>query len=125
MSLKKIQDKMLKRAKMISSNKKGQLGMNTVKAFMIIILTVAIIAFAIVIAMGTLNDANVLTQGTLAANQTTNILNNVSEGVASFFSDSKTWFTLLSVVVIILIISIVIFAVSRFGGAAGGGGVSA
>ncbi len=95
--------------------KKGQLGMDVAKGFVLAILTLAVIAFAVIIALDSLQNTSVST------GQTGAIVNNVTVGVATFFSNATTWFTLLAVVVIILIISVVIFAVNRFGGSAGGG----
>ena len=90
--------------------------LETVREFMLILLVLAVIGFAIVIALATLDNTNVLTAGSYEANQTTNILRNVSGGVSEFFDDTGTWLTLLSVVVIILIIAVVILAVNRFSG---------
>jgi len=100
-------------------NKKGQVGLDTAKAVMLTLLTMGIIAFAIIIAMGTLNDSNVLTTDSYEDNQTSDVLNNISGGVAGFFDNVPTWFTLLSVVVIIAIIALVIIVVGRFGGNSG------
>jgi len=100
----------------LRKDKKGILGLDTAKAFILFILVTAILGFAAIIALSTLNDAGILTTGSEEANQSTNVLQNVSTGISGFFSNASTWFTLLSVVVIILIIGVVIFAVSRFGG---------
>lgn len=102
-------------------NKKGQVGLDTAKAVMLTLLTIGVIAFAIIIALASLKNSGSLTAGSTEKNQTDNILNNITAGTASFFSNTTTWFALLSVVVIILIIAIVIFAVNRFGGQQGGG----
>ena len=103
--------------------KKGQVGLDTARAVMLTILVLGVIGFAIIIAMSSLNDSNTLTTGSIEANQTTNVLRNVSGGVEEFFSNTVTWFSLLAVVVIILIIAIVIIAVNRFGGGGRGGGL--
>lgn len=102
--------------KLLKKDKKGVMGLETVREFMLILLVLAVIGFAIVIALATLDDTNVLTTDSYEDNQTTNILRNVSSGVSEFFDDTGTWLTLLSVVVIILIIAVVILAVNRFGG---------
>ena len=91
-------------------NKKGQVGLETGKAVMLALLTLGVIAFALLIAMNSLNSTSV------ATTDTTNIFGNITGGVTSFFSNAGTWFSLLAVVVIILIVAIVIFAVNRFGG---------
>ena len=102
-------------------DKKGVLGLETAKAFIILILTLAVIAFAVVIALSELNDTSVLTSGSQADNDTDNIINNVTGGITDFFSNAGSWFSLLAIVVIILIIAIVIVTVNRFGGSAQGG----
>ncbi len=101
--------------KLMLKNKRGVLGLDTARQFILLILTVSVIAFAVVIALGTLNNTNILEAGSLEANQTTNVLRNVSGGVERFFQDATTWFILLSVVIIILIIAVVVVAVGRFG----------
>ena len=89
---------------------KGVLGLDIAKSFIIAILTLGVIAFAIVIAMAQLNSSSVSTT------DTTSIFGNISGGVTSFFSNAGSWFALLAVVIIILIVSVVIVAVNRFGG---------
>jgi len=101
--------------KPIVKDKRGVAGLDTAKAFMLTLFTLAIVGFALLIAMSSLNNSDAGT------NATQSVLNNVSDGVTSFFGDATTWLALLSVVVIILIISIVIFAVNRFGGNGGEG----
>ena len=101
-------------------NKKGVLGLDTAKAFILAILTIAVIAFAVIIALSELDDTNVLTSGSKEANDTTNVLNNVTTGVADFFSNAPTWFSLLAITIIIIIIGLVIIVVNRFGKGSGG-----
>jgi len=110
---KQIEDKMM--------NKKGQVGLDVAKSVMLTLLIIGVIAFALIIALASLNDTNVLTSGSLEANQTSAVLQNITSGTSSFFSNTTTWFSLLAIVVIILIIAIVILAVNRFG--RGGGGL--
>lgn len=104
-----------------SMNKRGVVGMDVAKAFMLIILTIGVIAFAVIIAVANLNSSTVLTSGSYEKNQSTNIFNNITGGLGTFFSNTGTFFTLLAVTVIILIIGLVIFAVNRFGGGSSGG----
>lgn len=101
-------------------SKKAQVGLDTAKSVFLTLFVIAIIGFAIIVAMSSLNNSNVLTANSLEKNQTTSVLNNVSTGVSTFFGNTGTWVSLLAVVVIILIIAIVIFAVNRFGGGRGG-----
>jgi len=99
--------------------KKGILGLDTVKAVIIALLTLSVIAIACFLALVSLQNANIFTAGSNAANQTNNIINNVTSGTTGFFANVPTFFTLLGVVVLILIIAIVIVAVTRFSPGAG------
>jgi len=90
--------------------RKGQVGLDVAKAFMLGILTLGVIAFAIIIAINSLNSS------TVSTNATTGILNNISSGTSSFFANAGTWFSLLAVVIILLIIAIVLIAVNKFSG---------
>ena len=100
-------------------NKKEVLGLEIAIGFVLSILTLAIIIFAVIVALSTLNNANVLT-GT-AATDASNVLTNVTAGTSNLMSNAVTWFSLIAVVIIILIISVVIIAVKKFGGQTGGG----
>lgn len=100
--------------KLKTMNKKGVFGMDSAKAFILAMLTIGVISFAVLIAMSQLNASSASTAAT------TNVFNNISSGVESLFSNAGTWFSLLAVVILILIISVVIFAVNRFGGSSGG-----
>ena len=97
-------------------NKKAVLGLDTVKAVMITFLILAVIGVSVILATVSLRDSNIFTSGSTEQNQTTYIVNNISSGLVSFFSNTGTIFAILVVVVIILAISIIIAAVSRFGG---------
>jgi uncharacterized membrane protein YjgN (DUF898 family) len=98
---------------------KGILGLNTVKAFIVVLLSLAIIAVVTLIVLGAILNANISPSGSAAANGTETIISNVSTGITNFFGNSLTYFALLGVVVIILIISLVVVVVNRFGGSTG------
>ena len=102
-------------------NKKGQLGLDTVKAVMIAFLIMAVIGVAIVLALVSLKNSNIFATGSQEYNDTADITSNVSSGITSFFGNTGTIFAILVVVVIILAISIIIAVVSRFGGGRTGG----
>jgi len=93
----------------IKFNKKGALGLDVAKSFVMALFTLSVIAFGLLIAMNSLNTSSASTTAT------TNVLANVSEGTETLFSNAGTWFSLVAVVVIILIISVVIMSVNRFG----------
>ena len=100
--------------KIVKMDKRGQVGLDTAKAVMLALMTLGVIAFALIIALNQLNSTSVATA------QTTSIVNNITGGTASFFGNTATWFALLSIVIVILIVSIVIYAVNRFGGGSSG-----
>jgi len=96
--------------------KKSILGLNTVKAFIIVLLSLSIIGVVTLVVLGAIQSANISTAGSTAYNGTAGITANVSAGIISFFNNAGTYFSLLGVVVIILIISLVVVVVNRFGG---------
>lgn len=96
--------------------KKGILGMETVKAVLISLLVLAVIAIAVFLALVSLRDSNIFAAGTQEKNQTDVIIGNITYGTTKFFANVPTFMTLLGVVVLILIIAIVIVAVMRFEG---------
>jgi len=105
-----------KRIEKFRMDRKGQVGLDIVTRVFLALFTLAVIGFAVIIALSSLNNSNALTAGSQEANESTAVLLNVTAGTAEFFSNTTTWLTLLSVVVIILIIAIVIIAVRGFSG---------
>ena len=101
-------------------DKKGQLGLDTVRSVMTAFLVLSVISVAIILALVSLRDSNIFTAGSNEQNQTTDIVSNVSAGLTDFFDNTGTIFSILVVVVIILAIAIIIVAVSRFGGSRSG-----
>lgn len=97
-------------------NKKGVLGLTTVRDVMILILIIAVIGVSVILALVSLRDAGIFTADSLEDNQTDNIVANISEATSDFFTNTGTIFSILVVVVIILAIAIIIAVVSRFGG---------
>jgi len=96
-------------------DKKGVLGLNTVREVFTAFLILAVLGIAILLALVSLRDANIFTSGSRAMNDTTNIVGNVSGGLVTFFESTGTIFAILIVVVIILAIAIIIAVVSGFG----------
>ena len=92
----------------IKKDEKGVFGLNAVQQFFVIILGIALLAFVIVIIMGTLQSADILEDGSLADNQTNAILGNVSEGVTGFFSSITPVYSILAVLVIILVLVVLV-----------------
>ena len=101
--------------KLRSLKQKSILGLNTVKAFIIVLLSLAIIGVVTLVVLGAISNANISPANSLAANGTNAIVQNISSGMINFFTNAGTYFALLGVVVIILIISLVVVVVNRFG----------
>ena len=105
---------------MILLDKKGVLGLETTRVVLISLLTLAVIAIAVFLALVSLRDAGIFTAGSQEKNQTDTIISNITTGSTNFFKQIPTVFTLLGVVLIILVVAIVIAAVARFGGGSRG-----
>jgi len=103
------------------NNKRGQLGLDTVKSVMISFLVLAVISIAIVLALVSLRDSNIFTANSPEERDVNDTIANITSGITGFFDDTGTIFAILIVVVIILAISIIIGVVSRFGGGGRGG----
>lgn len=101
---------------LLKKSKKGVFGLNAVQSFFAIILGIALLAYVIVVIMGTLNNSSILTANSLAANQTSNILSNVSTGVTGFFSAINPVYSILAVLVIILVLVVLVRVVQAPGG---------
>ena len=102
--------------KTLLKNRKGVLGLDTVKAVVIALLMLAVITIAVFLALTSLQDSNIFATGSDIKNKSDLVINNITYGTTNFFRNVPTFFTLLGVVVLILIIAIVIVAVTRFGG---------
>lgn len=104
--------------KKLMKSKKGVFGLTAVQQFFAIILGIALLAYVIVVIMGTLQSSTILTTGSLAANQTTAILGNVSSGVTGFFSSISPVYAILAVLVIILVLVVLVRVVQAPSGTA-------
>lgn len=102
--------------KKLKMNKKGVFGLTAVQSFFATILGIALLAYVIVIIMGTLQDANILTAASQADNQTDAILGNVSKGVTGFFKSIDPVYAILAVLVIILVLVVLVRVVQTPGG---------
>lgn len=96
-------------------NRNGVLGLDTTKQVMVTFLILAVTGVAVLLALTSLQNANIFAANSLGANSTAQIVGNVSTGLTTFFGSTGTIFSILVVVVIILAISIIIWAVGRFG----------
>lgn len=93
-------------------NKKGVFGLTSVQSFFAIILGIALLAYVIVVIMGTLQSSSILTAGSMAKNQTDNILTNVSTGVSGFFGSINPVYAILAILVIILVLIVLVRVVT-------------
>lgn len=98
--------------------KKGILGLETVGGVIKALLILAVLSIAVFLALVSLQNAGIFTDGSQSANDTDNVINNITSGTTDFFSNVPTFMTLLAVAVILLIIGLVIVAVNRFSGGA-------
>jgi uncharacterized protein involved in cysteine biosynthesis len=93
-------------------NKKGVFGLTSVQQFFAIILGIALLAYVIIVIMGTLQSATILTAGSLAKNQTDVILSNVSSGISGFFGSISSVYAILAILVIILVLVVLVRVVT-------------
>ena len=92
-------------------NKRGVFGLTAVQQFFAIILGIALLAYVIVVIMGTLQGSSILSVNGptgVAYNQTNQILSNVSAGVTSFFSAINPVYAILAILVIILVLVVLV-----------------
>lgn len=111
----------MKSLKKMLNDKRGVFGLTSVQQFFAIILGIALLAYVIVVIMGTLLGTSILPQTgqtSGAANQTQFILNNVSSGITSFFTNITPVYAILAILVIILVLVVLVRVVS---GSTGGG----
>lgn len=100
---------------MQTKNRNAVLGLETAKNVMTTFLILAVTGVAVILALVSLQNANIFTDNSMGSNATESIIGNVSGGLTTFFGSTGTIFSILIVVVIILAISIIIWAVGRFG----------
>lgn len=96
----------------IIKDKKGVFGLTSVQQFFAIILGIALLAYVIVVIMGTLSSSSILTSGSLAKNQSDAILSNVSNGITSFFGSINPVYAILAILVIILVLVVLVRVVT-------------
>ena len=96
----------------LMKNKKGSSdlssGVKVAIAFFGGVVTLVVLGFILIVLAGNLAGSTGLADGTIADNASDNMLDNVTTATAEFFSNAKTWFTLLSIVIIIATVLIVL-----------------
>jgi len=96
-------------------------GLNNSKAVILGLLTIGLIGLLFLIVYGNLSGNLGFATGTLGANQTEQVIGNLTGGVVSFFSFSNVWFILAAVALLIAIVIGIIFLVMKLGGSGRGG----
>ena len=114
---------MKQKLRSIGQDKRGVLGLETIKAVMITFLVLAVIGVSVTLALVSLRDSNIFTENSQEYNDTSHIVDNITGATTAFFENTGTIFAILVVVVIILAIAIIIAVVSRFGGGGSGAGL--
>lgn len=102
----------IKTMKQLFKEKKAVFGLTSVQQFFAIILGLALLAYVIVVIMGTLANSSILPASSLAANQTNTILSNVSSGITSFFGAITPVYAILAILVIILVLVVLVRVVT-------------
>jgi uncharacterized membrane protein len=106
---------------MIKSKKGAVLEtLNLVGGVILTLLTISVIAIAVFLALTSLQNAGIFTTGSQSANQTANIINNITTGTTNFFAQIPTIMTILGVVALIGAVVLIIYYVSRIGGSKDG-----
>lgn len=118
------QNKMIEKLMPRMKNKRGQLNVvNLVIGFIIGLLVLALVIFAVIAAGSSIINSSALTPNSIEANQTTNVFRNLTTASANFATNFTVWLSMLGIVVLIVIIALLLFYVRRFAGAGGGGGL--
>ena len=95
----------------MKTSKKGVMGLDTAKAFIVGLLSLVLIGVVTMIVLVQLGDTSIIASD----NDTQAVISNATSGLADFFSSTTVWLSLLGVVIIILIIAAVVAVVNRFG----------
>lgn len=102
--------------KKLFSKKRGVMGLDTAKAFVIGLLSLVLIGVVTMIVLVQLGATSIVS----ADNDTQAVVGNATSGLSDFYSNITVWLSLLGVVIIILIIAAVVAVVNRFGSQAQG-----
>jgi hypothetical protein len=98
----------------LKMDKKGVLGLETVKETIVYLLILVVTVIAVFLGLNALLNAGVFPAGSANLNNTNLIVSNITYGATTFFSIVPTIFTVLGVVVLLLVIGLILYAVYRF-----------
>lgn len=95
--------------------------MNAIQQFFVVLLGIALLAYVIVVIMGTLQGSSIFSNTSSTGYiQSNNILANVSSGITSFFSAINPVYAILAVLVIILVLVVLVRVVQAPAGSNAG-----
>lgn len=100
--------------KSILEQKKGQVSMGSIGGIVIGALGLVLTIFAILYAVSVLNPAGFFTAGTLEANETTNMVKNLTTAPGQFVSKLPTAFSILAIVFILGFLGLLVASVWAF-----------
>ena len=94
-------------------NKKGAgaFGFDEASSALIALMILVVVGVLTVIILNSLGQTSVISSSTYASN----VINNTTSGLSTFFGNVGTWLTLLSVTIIVLIVVTVIVVLRRGG----------
>lgn len=118
-----IQKKLAKAKEKLSMDNRGVFGLDSVKSFTVLILTIFILFFVVLAISAFLRGSSILPSGSQEANDSVGILNNMTAGIKTFAASAPVLFGVLVLVSIMLMFGVVLFVISRFGGGGRGGTV--
>ena len=93
------------------TQKKGVMGLDVAKAFIIGLLSLILIGVVSMIVLIQMGNLAIVSEN----NDTQAVISNGTSAISEFFSNTSVWLSLLGVVIIILIIASVVAVVNRFG----------
>ena len=106
-------------------NKKGMgYGINVVLTVALGLFVLLLVAVAVLVGSYALLNSSIFSTGSTGYNQTSSMVNNLTNGVTTFFASSGTFFSILVVVVIMILLGLMIGAVwyfTKFGGSGSSG----
>ena len=87
---------------------KGGKAMDGIEDFMTALLVVVVLGFVTIVVAGNLETSTGFAAGSENQLRTAEVMGNVTDGMSTFFSNTGTWLTILSVGIIITIIAFAI-----------------
>lgn len=89
-------------------NKKGVFGLTAVNSFIVLLLSVALLAYIVITIMGVLLGANIIQSNATGYNESKAVLTSVSSGISTFFTAINPVYSILAVMIIILVLIVIV-----------------